>query len=157
MRWTAARPPAPLQACCRWLRLVRDCLESTETAVLDVPRQHELQERWVAVSRGCAARRQLTPRRRRHAALYSNLIVATATIGLCYAAHSGFMVCWDIYLTGIFFAMKLHINWYEFDIFFSVLHLSYLWVFLLCTSKRCYSCLRARESSHFSIFLAKVQ
>ena len=55
MRWTAARPPAPLQACCRWLRLVRDCLESTETAVLDVPRQHELQERWVAVSRGAPA------------------------------------------------------------------------------------------------------
>ena len=148
MRWTAARPPPPLQACCRWLRLVRDCLESTETAVLDVPRQHELQERWVAVSRGAPAA---------DAAPNSNLIVATATIGLCYAAHSGFMVCWDIYLTGIFFAMKLHINWYEFDIFFSVLHLSYLWVFLLCTSKRCYSCLRARESSHFSIFLAKVQ
>ena len=88
-------------------RLVRDCLESTETAVLDVPRQHELQERWVAVSRG--ARRQLTPRRR-HAALYSNLIVATATIGLCYAAHSGFMVCWKIYLTSFFFSMKLHLN-----------------------------------------------
>ena len=85
-------------------RLVRDCLESTETAVLDVPRQHELQERWVAVSRG--ARRQLTPRRR-HAALYSNLIVATATIGLCYAAHSGFMVCWDIYLTGVSFCHEI--------------------------------------------------
>ena len=152
MRWTAARPPAPLQACCRWLRLVRDCLESTETAVLDVPRQHELQERWVAVSCGAPAADAAPP-----AALYSHLIVATATIGLCYAAHSGFMVCWDIYLTGVPFcheiANKLIGVWH-----FSVLHLSYLWVFsFICIWTRGASCLKTLIFQYFWLKFSRDQ